>query len=119
MDVAVDCYKKAVEIQPDDALSYSSLGGIYIDKARKVYDVNNNRPGTQAYTKAKNKQNKIYKEAQEFLENARKNAPNDPSLWHEGLMEVYYKLNLGKELQELEKLSSISAVSQPKENAQK
>ena len=119
VDVAVDCYKKAIEIQPDDALSYSSLGGIYIDKARKVYDVNNNRPGTQAYTKAKNKQNKIYKEAQEFLENARKNAPNDPSLWHEGLMEVYYKLNLGKELQELEKLSSISAVSQPKENAQK
>lgn len=105
VDLAVESYQKAVELQPDDALSYSSLGGIFIDKARKVYDINNNKPGTQAYTKAKNAQNKIYQQAQECLENARKYAPHDPSLWHEGLMEVYYKLNLGKELQELEKIS--------------
>lgn len=105
VDLAVGSFEKAVEIQPDDALSYSSLGGIFIDRARKVYDINNNKPGTQAYTKAKNAQNKIYQQAQEFLENARKYAPDNPTLWHEGLMEVYYKLNLGKELQELEKIS--------------
>ena len=102
VDTAIDCFNKAVEIQPDDALSYSSLGGIYIDKARQVYDVNNNRPGTQAYTRAKNKQNKIYKQAQEVYENARKYAPDNKALWHDGLMEVYFKLNLGKELKELE-----------------
>ena len=119
VDLAVESYKKAVEIQPDDALSYSSLGGIFIDKARKVYDINNNKPGTQAYTKAKNAQNEIYRQAKEFLENARKCAPHDPSLWHEGLMEAYYKLNLGKELQELEKMTPIAAGVQSAEGAKK
>jgi tetratricopeptide (TPR) repeat protein len=119
VDIAVDCYNKAVELQPDDALSYSSLGGIYIDKARSVYDVNSYKIGTQAFTRAKNAQNKIYKQAQDALEKSRKIAPNNPELWHEGLMEVYYKLNLGKELQELEQLPITPVSNQPDEKAKK
>jgi hypothetical protein len=100
-------------------LSYSSLGGIYIDKARSVYDVNSYKIGTQAFTRAKNAQNKIYKQAQDALEKSRKIAPNNPELWHEGLLEVYYKLNLGKELQELEQLPITPVSNQPDEKAKK
>lgn len=102
VDLAIQCYQKAVECQPDDALSYSSIGGIYIDKAREVYNINNYQPGTQAYTRAKRQQNQIYEQAKSALENARKYAPDNKALWHDGLMEVYFKLNLGKELKELE-----------------
>jgi len=119
VDIAVDCYQKAIEIQPEDAMSYSSLGGIFIEKAHEVHDINNYRPGTRAFTRVKTQQNNIYKQAQEYLENARKYAPETPALWYEGLMEVYFKLNLGKELQELEKTPSTPAASQPKENVKK
>ena len=102
VDLAIQCYQKAIECQADDALSYSSIGGIYIEKAREVYDINNYQPGTQAYTRAKKQQNQIYEQAKSALENARKYAPEDKALWHDGLMEAYFKLNLGKELKELE-----------------
>ena len=101
-DLAIQCFQKAIEYQSDDALSYSSIGGIYIEKAREVYDINNYQPGTQAYTRAKRRQNQIYEQAKSALESARKYAPDNRALWYEGLMEVYFKLNLGKELKELE-----------------
>ena len=105
VDLALECYQKAVEFQPDDALSYSSIGGIYIDKAREVYDINNYKPGTQAYARVKKQQNEIYEKAKTALENARKYAPDNQTLWHDGLMEAYFKLNLGQELKELETIT--------------
>ena len=105
VDLALECYQKAVEFLPDDALSYSSIGGIYIDKAREVYDINNYKPGTQAYARVKKQQNEIYEKAKTALENARKYAPDNQTLWHDGLMEAYFKLNLGQELKELETIT--------------
>ena len=58
-------------------------------------------------------------QAQDALEKSRKIAPNNPELWHEGLLEVYYKLNLGKELQELEQLPITPVSNQPDEKAKK
>lgn len=113
VDLAIECYQKAIECQPDDALSYSSIGGIYIDKAREVYDISNFQPGTSAFTRVKKQQSQIYEKAKSALENARKYAPNDETLWHDGLMEAYFKLNLGKELKELETLAATPA-SDPK-----
>lgn len=102
LDDALNSYQMAIKIDSVDALSYSSIGSIYVEKARAVYEINDSKPGTRAYTQAKERQNRIYRQAREALENARKHAQDDPDLWKEGLGEVYYKLNLGKELKELE-----------------
>lgn len=104
IDSAIESYKHAVAIRPDDAMSYSSLGNIFIDKARIAYNVNNYTVGTRAYTRAKQEQDALYDEARVYLEKARQYSPEDTSLWLSSLSEVYYKLNMGDELKALESL---------------
>lgn len=112
IDAAVLSYEKALELNPEDALSYSSLGNIYIEKARGVYNINTYAIGTPEYAEAKQTQDKLYETARNNLEKARKYSPEDSSLWLTPLSEVYFKLNMGKELKALESLESNG--SQPK-----
>ncbi len=103
LDAAVVSYEHAIIIQDSDAQSYSSIGDIYVTKAQRTYRGNNNKVGTNAYSHSKKQEMEYYKKALTNYENARKYAPNDSALWYEGLREVYFKLNMGRQLNELEK----------------
>ncbi len=103
LDAAVSSYERAVAIQNDDTLSYSSMGDIYVIKAQQTYRTNNFKAGTSSYAKLKRQETEYYKKALENYEKARSFAPNTPTLWYEGLREVYFKLNMGKQLNKLEK----------------
>lgn len=48
--------------------------------------------------------NGVYRKAQGYLENCRKLAPKDKAQWVDSLWKVYYKLNEGDKLDEIEKL---------------
>ena len=111
IDAAISSYEHAVAIYPEDALSYSSLGNIYVDKARQAYNVNNYTVGTAEFTKAKTEQDRYYERARGYLEKARQYSPENASLWMTPLLEVYYKLNMGKELKALESLKSSNPAS--------
>lgn len=103
-DNAIDFYKKTIEVDPNYAEAFSNLGLIYcqqgLDYAEKV-TVNINDPKFSAeQTKIK----KFYEDARPFYEKARQLKPEQKDLWLNGLYTVYYKLNLGKEFEEIEKL---------------
>lgn len=103
LDAAITSYERAVAIQNDDTLSYSSIGDIYVIKAQQTYRANNFKAGTSSYTQLKRQEIAFYKKALENYEKARSFAPNTQSLWYDGLREVYFKLNMGKQLNKLEK----------------
>lgn len=103
LDAAIVSYEHAIIIQDSDAQSYSSIGDIYVTKAQRTYRANNNKVGTSAYSHAKTQETEYYRKALANYEKARKYAPNDPTLWYEGLREVYFKLNMGRQLNQLEK----------------
>ena len=103
-DNAIDFYKKTIEVDPNYAEAYSNLGLIYcqqgLDYAEKV-TVNVNDP---KFSSEQAKIKKFYEDARPFYEKARQLKPEQKDLWLNGLYTVYYKLNLGKEFEEIEKL---------------
>ncbi len=102
LDSAISSYERAVAIENNDTLSYSSMGDIYVIKAQQTYRANNYKVGTSSYAQLKRQETEYYKKALENYEKARTFAPNSPTLWYEGLREVYFKLNMGKQLNSLE-----------------
>lgn len=102
LDEAITAYQHAVEINPDDVESYASLGNIYIEQANAFYKTANLKLGAQDYEKNRKQLNEYYQNARHALENCRRIAPDDKSYWQSGLREVYFKLNMGKELKSVE-----------------
>lgn len=103
-DNAINFYKKTIEADPNYAEAYSNLGLIYcqqgLDYADKVVvDISDPKfVGEQAKVK------KFYEDARPYYEKARELKPEQKDLWLNGLYTIYYKLNLGKEYEEIEKL---------------
>lgn len=105
-DSALQCYEKAVSILPTDAESYSSIGGIYLQKAHEFYESADLTLGSSDYAKNRKRLNGLYVKSKEAFESARLNAPSNYDLWIDGLREVYYKLGEGKKLREIESIFS-------------
>ncbi len=101
-DNALSSFMKAVELKEDDAESYYNIGNIYLHRAHILYEKQKNEKGKELRT-SKNDMNKALHAAKDAFEAARKYAEKDTILWLGGLKEVYYKLNMGKELMALEK----------------
>ena len=103
-DNAINFYKKTIEADPNYAEAYSNLGLIYyqqgLDYANSItMEVSDPKfAGEQAKIK------KFYEEARPYYEKARQLKPDQRDLWLNGLYSIYYKLNLGKEYEEIEKL---------------
>lgn len=101
-DSALISYKKAVEAKPDDAESYSCLGGIYLNKAHEAYSKFNGTVGTKEYIDEKKNIDDIYNTARINFEASKKLAPENKSLWLSSLKDIYFKLSMGKELMQLD-----------------
>lgn len=103
-DQAIEFYKKTIEVDPKYAEAYSNLGLLYcqmgLDYAEKV-TANVNDPN---FATEQTKIKKFYEDARPYYEKARQLKPDQQDLWLNGLYTIYYKLNLGKEFEEIEKM---------------
>lgn len=101
-DSAISSFSHAIEIKPDDAEAYSSIGNIYMEKAYELYRSLNLSVTDPLYAESKKRINSLYGKACEYYENARKYDEPNTELWLPYLKEIYFKLNKGKELKALE-----------------
>lgn len=100
---AITAYQHALRLRSDDARILSGIGEVYVIEAREMAEKNTAKVGTQAYIRSHQAQRKLYNQALPHLEKARTLDADNTTLWYNNLREVYYKLNKGKELKELEK----------------
>lgn len=103
-DEAIPNFNKSIELKVDDYESYSALGNIYLRKAQEAYNNFQLSVSDPKYRSGKKAIEDIYSISCKNFELARKYRENEPVYWLEGLREVYYRLNKGRELQELEKV---------------
>jgi len=101
-DSALLSYNKAIELKADDAEAYSAIGNIYLAKAQAAYKAFDLPLSNRNYSKRRAAIMDIFRQSQKAFEAARKIAPQTPALWKDGLRDVYYQLNLGKQLKELD-----------------
>lgn len=103
-DKAIAAYKQAIELKPDYVEAYSNLGLCYCQQAiefgeKAVSDIDDPK-----YQEEQAKIKKFYEDARPYYEKARQLAPDKKDLWGNGLYTIYYKLNMGEEFKEIEKL---------------
>lgn len=103
---AIEAYEHAIQIKEDDVQSLCGMGNTYILMAQQISEKNTANVESKEYRKNRQQQQKIYNKAKGYLEKARTLSQDNPSLWLGDLSEVYYKLNKGKELKELEKIKA-------------
>lgn len=102
LDSALNSFIKVTEIQEDDAESHSHIGNIYLIKSHVLYEQQKTVKGKELKA-LKEQLHSAYSNAKSAYEKARKFAEQRTELWLLGLKEVYYELNMGKELMLLEK----------------
>lgn len=101
-DDAIKFYTKAVEARPDYAEVYSNMGLAYSAQAQEFSakaSIDVNDPN---YAKDQATLRSFYEKAKTCYEKARKLKPEQKNLWLSGLYRVYYNLDMGKELKEIE-----------------
>ena len=103
MDDALQSFIKATEIKADDAESYSAIGNIYLGMSHSAYDRQTGQSG-EALQVLKAELKNLYTKAKTAFESARKYEPGNTALWLPGLKELYFKLNMGKELKAIESI---------------
>lgn len=105
LDVAIEWYKKTLEVDANYETALANLGRCYLQKAQ-IYNNENSSVNINDRAKiAKDKETLkgFYNEALPLYEKLRTIAPDRTDYWLNGLMNCYYGLNMSKELKELEK----------------
>ena len=74
---AAGSYKKAIEMKPDYFDAYYNLGAMYFNEAAEMANKANDLKSNAEYTKAKEKFDAKFKEAQPYLEKAHQLNPSD------------------------------------------
>lgn len=104
-DAAAESFKKAIEIDPNNAEAYSNLGLVYTIKAQEILDsipVDLDINDAEYVTKV-DAVKKLYTDALPFYEKARELKPDNKDLWLQGLYLIYYKLDM-EQIEEIEAL---------------
>ncbi len=101
-DAAIASYRRAIANKADDAESYSNIGTVDTVMAHELYRKNSLSVTDPGYRGFKARQRELYMEAKTAFDAARRYAPERKELWQDGLRNTYFRLNMGKELKELE-----------------
>ena len=106
LDVAIEWYKKTLDVDGNYETALANLGRCYLQKAQ-IY--NNEQASTNITDKKKIAKDKeilkgFYTEALPLYEKLRTIAPDRTDYWMNGLMNCYYGLNMEAELKEIEEL---------------
>lgn len=101
---AIPAYEKAISLDPNYAEAYSNLGLCYCQQAiefgeKAVSDIDDPK-----YQEEQAKIKEFYEKAKPYYEKARTLQPDKRELWMNGLYTIYYKLNMGEQFKEIEKL---------------
>lgn len=103
-DDAITAYKAAIAIKPDYAEAHSNLGLVYCTQARDYQDKMPTNLSNAQYKKELEVVKGYYREARPHYEKVRELKPAEQQMWLNGLYSIYYMLNMGPELEEIEKL---------------
>lgn len=99
-----DCISAATRLHQIDTISVIAdyyIGQSYFHLARDVdMPQSINAPG---YREAYKRQRCLYKKARPYMELYKQHTPSDHKIWAPILYEIYLKLNLGKEFEEISK----------------
>jgi Tfp pilus assembly protein PilF len=102
-DEAVKQYKIAVEKNPKFADAYFNLGLCIVNQALDFMDSKSNLDyRSSAFKKAQEEEKNYYREALPYFEKLRELEPDSPRKWGIGLQQCYSKLNMAKQLDEIE-----------------
>ena len=106
LDVAIEWYKKTLEVDPNYETALANLGRCYLQKAQEYSSQQSSTKITDKKKLAKDKEilNGYYNQALPLYEKLRSLASDKTNLWLNGLMNCYYNLNMDDKLSELEKL---------------
>lgn len=108
-DKAIEEYKIVIEQDPTYASAYTNLGKCYSDLAQQVSDASTSLNfRSKAYKASQEKMKDYYRLALPVYEKLRSlddgTDPERRTAWTSGLYNCYYILNMGKELEEIERL---------------
>lgn len=103
-DEAITAYKSAIDLDSTNAGANSNLGLVYCTLARDYQDKIPTNISNAQYKKEIEVVKNFYREARPYYEKVRELAPEKQSMWLNGLHSVYYMLNMGPELKEIEAL---------------
>ena len=103
-DDAITAYKAAIAAKPDYAEAHSNLGLVYCTLARDYQDKASTDVRSKQYKKDLEVVKGYYREAMPHYQKVRELKPAEQQMWLNGLYSIYYMLNMGPELEEIEKL---------------
>lgn len=103
-DDAIAAYKAAIALKPDYAEAHSNLGLVYCTLARDYQDKSSSDMRSAQYKKDQEVVKGYFREAKPHYEKVRELKPEKQEMWLNGLYSIYYMLNMGPELEEIEKL---------------
>jgi len=90
---AIECYTKAIQINPDNFDYQYNLGALYFNQAADFYNQANNEPDNKKYQALKAQGNEKMKLSMPYLEKAHELNPKDlPTI--ESLKNGYYRLQM-------------------------
>lgn len=103
-DDAIAAYEAAIAIKPDYAEAHSNLGLVYCTQARDYQDKASTDVRSKQYKKDLEVIKEYYRKAMPHYQKVRELKPDEQQMWLNGLYSIYYMLNMGPELEEIEKL---------------
>jgi tetratricopeptide (TPR) repeat protein len=93
-DKAIEQYEAAIQRNPEYAQAYSELGRAYVLKAQDFSATATTNVNDPKYQEDAKTLRGLYEKAQPYYEKARQLAPDNTSLWKQGLSSVYYNLQM-------------------------
>lgn len=100
---AIECLERAYQLKADIPQNLSSLGYCYVAKAEAYSESLRGRYLTAV---EKDQLHKYYTKASLYLERCRQLMPDKTDYWAPALYKVYYNLNKGPEMEEMERILS-------------
>ena len=100
-DKAIEQYEQAIQKNPEYANAYSELGKSYVLKAQDFSATATTNVNDPKYQEDAKILRGYYEKAMPYYEKARQLAPDNTSLWKQGLSSVYYNLQMQDKYDEI------------------
>ena len=100
-DKAIEQYKNCISKKEDYAEAYHDLGNLFEIKAQEFSETASANPNDPKFEEDAKTLRGFYEQARPYYEKARQLAPDNVSLWKQGLGRVYYNLQMEKEYEEV------------------
>jgi len=103
-DMAIEAYEAAIAINPNYTDAHSNLGLVYCTLARDIQEKTTTDYRSTKYKKDQELIKDYFRKAMPHYEKVRELEPAEQKKWLNGLYSIYYMLNMGKELKEIESI---------------